>query len=94
MIRDINLINMTINNLQAGNRADLIKSALNKNVNFKQLEKDFEAKQEASKKRFQQAKEKFEQEQRIFQESEKSNSLIVLEKNIKQINQKLENLGF
>ncbi len=94
MIRDLNLIHQTINKLEARNRADLIKSALNKEVNQSQLQKDFYAKQEASKKRFEQAKEKFETEQRIYENSEKQNSLIVLEKNIKQINQKLENLGF
>lgn len=94
MIRDINLINQTINKLEVQGRADLIKSALNKEVNATSLQKDFNSKQEASKKRFEQAKAKFEAEQRVYQNSERENSLTVLEKNIKTINTKLENLGF
>lgn len=93
MIKDITLINTVINKIQANSKADLIRKALISEINSVPVEKDFLKRQEASRKRFQEAKEKFEQEQKIFQESEKANSLIVLEKRIKKIFETIENVG-
>lgn len=94
MINNEQLINETINKLGVSDKANLIKSALSKDVNKQSLEADNASKNESSRTRYQRAKEKFEDEKRIFESSQKVNALASLEKSVKAISQKLEALGF
>jgi uncharacterized membrane protein len=94
MIKDIRLIDSVITELNVEGRADLIKSALNKDVNSSLVDVDFKDKQSKSSERFEKAKVKFDEEEAIFRQSEQKNAKEVLEKHIKTISSKLESLGF
>jgi len=94
MIKNQEIIDRTINKLEVNSKRDLIKSALNKEINERALEKDFLAKSESSKLRFEKARVKFEDEKRIFESSQRINAESTLEKTIKVISTKLEALGF
>lgn len=94
MINNNELIEKVISKLGVSDKANLIKSALSKDINKKQLEADNTAKNESSKARFDKARAKWEDEKRIFESSQKVNALSALEKSIKTISSKLEALGF
>lgn len=94
MINEIDLINETIIKIGAESRADLNKSALNKDVNKNKLIEDYNKRNEASDKEFEDAKEKFLKAERIHENSRRANALTSLEKILKPINAKLEILGF
>lgn len=94
MIKNSQLIETTIYELQVESRADLIKSALNKDINSSVIDSDFQDKQTKSYERYEKARLQFEKEQEIYNQSENKNAKEVLEKHIKVISNKLEQLGF
>jgi hypothetical protein len=94
MIKDTLLIDEIIYKIEATNRADLIKSALNKDVNSSVVESDYQDKVLKSDERFEKARAKFEEEKEIYDASNEKNAKEVLEKHIKVISNKLESLGF
>lgn len=94
MIKNIELINSTIQKLGVSNKGDLIKSSLDKDINSSAVEAEFKRKQEASLNRFNKAREAWNKEKEIYEKSEKVNAKFALEKVIKNISQKLEALGF
>lgn len=94
MYQDVNLINQIINTQGVSSKADLIKSALNKEINHSVIKSDFEDKAKKSDERFEKAKQKFYEEKDIYEKSEAKNAEDVLEKHIKSISTKLESLGF
>lgn len=94
MIKNTTLIDTVIYELQVDSRADLIKSALNKDINSSIIDSDFQDKQTKSYERYEKARLKFEEEQEIYNQSETKNAKETLEKHIKTISTKLEALGF
>jgi hypothetical protein len=94
MIKNTLLIDEIIYKVEAVNRADLIKSALNKDVNSLVIESDYQDKVLKSDERFEKARAKFEEEKEIYDASNEKNAKEVLEKHIKTISNKLEILGF
>lgn len=94
MIKNSQLIETTIYELNVESRADLIKSALNKDINSSVIDSDFQDKQTKSYERYEKARLQFEKEQEIYNQSEQKNAKEVLEKHIKTISNKLEQLGF
>jgi hypothetical protein len=94
MIKNTLLIDEIIYKVEAVNRADLIKSALNKDVNSSVIESDYQDKVLKSDERFEKARAKFEEEKEIYDASNEKNAKEVLEKHIKTISNKLEILGF
>lgn len=94
MYNNINIINEIIHSQGVSSKADLIKSALGKEINSESIKNDYEEKAKKSQERFEKAREKFQEEQTIFEKSEEKNAKDVLEKHIKAISIKLESLGF
>lgn len=94
MINNTNLIDTIINETANDGRANLIKDALNKSVNYSLTEAEYLKRKEASDERFRKAQENYNKELEVFNASEETNSRVVLEKQIKTISTKLEALGF
>jgi len=94
MTTNINLIETIIREINAENKSNLIKDALTKTVNSSIVDSEYSKRKEASEDRFSKAKEAYEKELEIYNNSEYTNSRIVLEKQIKSITTKLEALGF
>jgi hypothetical protein len=94
MIKDYNLIETIIREAGAEDKANLIKSALEKEVNSSVIESEYTKRKEASEDRFSKAKAVYEKELEIYNNSNYTNSEIVLDKHIKSIITKLKALGF
>ena len=94
MIKDYNLIETIIRENNAEDKSNLIKSALEKEVNSSVIESEYTKRKEASEDRFNKAKAIYEKESEIYNNSNYTNSEIVLDKHIKSIITKLKALGF
>lgn len=94
MINNIQLIETIINRNNADNKANLIKDALTKPINSNAIEAEYLKRKEVSEERFNKQKAIFDKELEIYNNSNYTNSEIVLDKHTKSIITKLEALGF
>jgi hypothetical protein len=94
MIKDYNLIQTIIIENGAEDIANLIKSALEKEVNASVIEADYNKKTEASLERYKKAEDKHKEELEIFNASNPLNSKTSVDKQMKVIITRFRALGF